>query len=205
MASQLYKQLERELAELRDALLPDAFDSLGQYPDEQITKTKGYILLSHASFEVYLEAQAKGIAKRAEKIYNEKSKISQPLSFLLLWAEKDPVANLSGMDEICDSVSGLINRRLTEHYKIIRENNGIKESNLIRLFSPLGLPRGIFDTTLLSSLDSFGSNRGEYAHSSSSTLENVPDPKTEFDRVQDLLRDLDAADKGIRSYRQTIR
>jgi hypothetical protein len=50
------------------------------------------------------------------------------------------------------------------YIKRIGDNNGIKRTNLYGLLLPLGFEENDFDDLWLSSMDSFGANRGDIAH-----------------------------------------
>ncbi|MCA9607412.1 MAG: hypothetical protein KC619_17520, partial [Myxococcales bacterium] len=93
--------LRREIDDLRKELLPDPFDPLGNYADPSVrTRTRGFLLLAHASVETFLEEWARDIAKKAEKVWNTDGRITRPLAFLLCtMTEQMAVArDVSGSD-----------------------------------------------------------------------------------------------------------
>lgn len=57
-----------------------------------------------------------------------------------------------------------IDSNMSQVKKIISENNGIKAKNVLKILLPLSYPVASLDQTLLATLDSFGSKRGNYVH-----------------------------------------
>ena len=94
---------------------------------------------------------------------------------------------------------------LQNYYKLIRDNHGIKETNVLRLFTPLGAPATAFGSTLLPDLDSFGALRGEHAHLSARAIQTVPDAETECRRVRALVNALTVLDDWLVKCRASIR
>ena len=92
-----------------------------------------------------------------------------------------------------------------KYYKVIKDNNGIKEKNVLTLFGPLGVPASALGSTLLPNLDTLGSLRGSHAHESAKGVASVLDPETEFKRVTDLVTELGILDDWFRNYRRIIR
>src|SRR5688572_9480332 len=87
-----------QVAVLRRHLLPLKFDPLGQYRNaHQVqTRTRAFVILSHAEIEGYLEAWSKSIARQAEDLWNARSRISPPLGHLLGAHEgKKPLRSVS--------------------------------------------------------------------------------------------------------------
>jgi hypothetical protein len=127
---------------------------------------------------------------------------------LLTSGERAPVANklaTTAEKEMPELVKGLIKKRLQEYYKHIRDNHGVKEMNVLAMYLPLGAPNTAFGSTLLPSLESFGSLRGEYAHNSAKAVRAVPDPEVEFKRVNDLLEEIKVFDQWLMQCIQRIR
>jgi hypothetical protein len=93
------------------------------------------------------------------------------------------------------------------YYERIKDNNGIKEQNVLKLFAPLGMPTAALGLTLLQNLESFGERRGSHAHHSAAhqNVISVLDPETEWNAVCALLQDLTALDQWCDACRRTIR
>jgi hypothetical protein len=87
----------------------------------------------------------------------------------------------------------------------IKDNNGLKEFNILALFGPLGIPSTVLGGTLIPNLNSLGATRGLYAHNSAKAVVSVPDPEDEFNRVTTILADLAALDSWFLLCRRLIR
>ena len=61
-----------------------------------------------------------------------------------------------------------INMRIASSISLFRnglaQNNGIKEKDILKILLPLGFPFSSIDSTWLTSINSFGSLRGELVH-----------------------------------------
>ena len=66
------------------------------------------------------------------------------------------------------------------------KNNGIKREDVLRLLLPIGINESEIDETWLATTNSFGSSRGQVAHTSNRVY-NAPDPKSEYDTVKEIL------------------
>ena len=201
MSSRAFQSLKREVRRLRKELLPDPFNPLGVYPVEVRTRTRAYLLLSHAAFETYFEGEARLIAERAEVIFTSTGKFTRPLTFLIARAD---CSNL-GKKTLEQSIVALVDKIFRTYFDDVRDNNGIKELSIFKLFDPLGVPGTIYDPMLLSLLNSFGADRGTHAHQSGAAIHNVIDPETEFDRVQLLVDEVEKFDEKVRAYYKAIK
>ena len=203
--------LQRELDRLRRHFLPAPFNALGVYPDSARTQahTRAFLLLSHAEIESYLETWAREVARAAEAIWTSKQRITPPLAFLLSWGDERLLLpdSLSGpgSKDSQQRLAELVTRLFPVYYKRIKENNGVKEKNVLGLFGPLGVPVGAFSATLLPNLDALGAIRGLHAHHSGKAVRSVLDPETEYQRVSTLLSDLTGFDRWLLDYRRRIR
>ena len=70
----------------------------------------------------------------------------------------------------------------------IKNNHGIREHNIKNVFEPLGYCIGDFDSAFIATLDSFGRDRGEVAHSAAKTS-TMYDKSTEIRRIDGIVRD----------------
>lgn len=193
-----------EIEALKGYFLPAQFDPLGIYFNNDLVQaqTRAFLVLSHAEIESYLEEWAKDIARTAEKLWREHNKVSIPLASLVATIGErvsippklsNPAASRHPLDRITTSL-------FQKYYERIKDNNGIKEANVLSLFYPIGVPESAFESTLLASLDSFGAIRGSHAHLSARAVVSPLDPETEYNRVRNLLRDLEEMDKSLGSY-----
>ena len=204
-------QLEQGIRELREQFLPDPFDPLGQYRDGQRAQahTRAFLVLSYAEFESFLEEWAKELARSAEKLWSTRGRIAVPLSFLLSWyderlAPSDSMAS-PGAKDSHQRLADIVSKLFPANYKRVKDNHGVKDLNVLRLFGPLGVPSSAFGTTLLPSLDDLGTVRGAHAHHSARAVLTPLDPETEFKKVDGILRDLRTLDAWLVSYMRKVR
>lgn len=207
-ASKRWNAMSKEIESLRAHFLPQPFDPIGIYPDGPRTQAnaRAFLVLSHAEVESYLEESAKDIARAAETVWKNAGRVTPPLAFLLA-ASVDRLAvpdAMAGQDAPY-RLADLTRKALEKYYKQVKDNNGIKEKNLLALFVPLGLPLSAVGTTLLPNLDDFGSTRGTHAHHAASAVVTPLDPETEYKRVRTVLDDLKDLDSWLGSCRRRIR
>lgn len=197
----------KEVKALRGHFLPKKFHPLGIYADPvQIqAHTRAFVVLVHAEIETFLEIWAKEIAQAAERLWNSSKKISNPLAYLLSTVgAKIHTTQLYPKDtpqRLADECVALFQR----YYKQIKDNHGVKESNVLLLFGALGTPAAAFGATLLPSLESFGEHRGFQAHHATRAVVNQLDPKTEYDKAMALWAELEVLDSWLQIYLRSIR
>lgn len=206
-----WRGLTREIGTLRRHFLPDAFDPLGVYTNSARVQaqTRAFLVLSHAEIESYLEEWAKEIARASEVVWVSTGKVTKPLAFLLLTlAERIDIpmtlAGPKGKDSPQRFAEASV-KLFDKYYKQIKDNNGIKERNVLALFAPLGIPATALGSTLLPNLDNLGSIRGTHAHLSAKAVQTVVDPETEYNRVTALVSELGVLDEWLVSYKRRIR
>ena len=69
-----YRELVKEIHNIRLYLLPESFDPLGNYTQEELVKTLAFRVLAHAGFESYLEERAFELAKAATNAWKKERK-----------------------------------------------------------------------------------------------------------------------------------
>lgn len=209
MPSQLWRQLERGVDNLRHCFLPPAFDALGTYANAQTVhaRTRAFLVLGHAEVETYLESWAKEIARTAEVLW-QKGRVTSATTYLfgtLMEKVELPRTLVSSAKDTPERFTDASKKAFVCFYETIKENNGIKEASLIKLFGPLGLPASVLSPTLVPNLDSLGRLRGQHAHESSKAVRSVLDPETEYNRVLALISDLKSLDTWLIAYRRRLR
>jgi len=209
--SKRWKDLKREIGTLRNHFLPDPFDPIGVYADSMRVQahTRAFLVLSHAEIESYLEEWAKEIARASEVVWSSYRKVTIPLAFLLsTLAEKIEVPLTLQGPKGKDSPQRLVEvseKLFRKYYKRIKDNNGIKEKNVLSLFSPLGVPATALGSTLLPNLDNLGALRGIHAHQSAKAVQSVLDPQTEYNRITGLIDELVVLDQWLVNNKRRIR
>lgn len=159
--------------------------------------------------ESFFEDWAKDLARTCEKAWTTSGKVTKPLAYLYATQKggkeiRTPLSNPAAKDitQVFDDTS---KRLFQKYYKRIKDNNGIKESNVLSLFDPLGVPASAWGSTLLPNLDSFGELRGEHAHRSAKAVVNLLDPETEYKRVTALAAELQSFDEWLVAYKRGIK
>lgn len=204
-------RLKSDIAALRSSFLPPVFDPLGSYPNPELVQahTRAFLVLSHAEVESYIEDWAKEIARAAEDVWTNSKRIAAPLAFLVATvgervSEADSLSSQGGLGDSHARFSVVVAKTFPIFYKRIKDNNGVKEKNVLRLFAPLGVPSTAFTSTLLPNLDALGAIRGEHAHYSAKAVQSVLDPESEHKRLEAILRDLLVFEVWLGRYKRTI-
>lgn len=199
-----FASLEKRLDVLREHLLPPEFSKDGRYREEEIDYAKGYRLLVHAEIEAYLEARCKEVIVSALTNWKKKSLASVPiLSLLVHWNAGWPKGrdedltfdSLPVKDELKNISDGL-NQAAKEYFRHLKQNHGIKESNLHLLLLPIGINFPDLDQTWIALMNSYGETRGLIAHGSSEATKEI-NPQDELNDVQDLRAGLRSLDKML--------
>lgn len=199
-----YKDLISDLRKLRNALLPIKFDATGTYrcPEGVHLRTISYRILVHAEIESFIEDRAYTLFDEAWNNWINDKIPSRVLSALLAFSGQQmpiPTKKLSSPGKNNHEKVDDIILRAKKHWKdvVYKDNHGIKEANVLGLLLPLGIDGGDIDTTLLADLTSFGGLRGAVAHKSSIRIKSYADPKSEYDKANQLVVGLESIDKLI--------
>jgi hypothetical protein len=208
MQSQRLRELKAELHRLRRHFLPRKWSPTGSYPDRILDRARGFRVLAHAEIEYYMEQV---LLDKVNSRHTEWSANRKP-SYLMLcliaagkfrWRDDETVnLKLEPLDLLKikpndDSINDLISRAVEQYKEIVKDNHGIKDSNIKSLILPTGILLSELDPVWLNSMKSFGFDRGTVAHTSRRgiAIMNIPDPKSEWDTVkQNLLPGLETLD-----------
>jgi len=196
MASARYRSLQLNVARLGKRFLPKKLT--GPFTGRQHDLARGFRLLAHAEIEAYLEDRARDVARGAVRQFQASGKptivIWSLISFQLVQSElnEDYLKNHYG--GAIDHLDGVITRAYNRYEYVLLHNHGVRESNVLRMLLPIGFKPSDIDTTWLSTVDSFGSNRGETAHTSYKPTVLV-DPATEKTTVDQILGGLVSIDR----------
>ncbi|WP_345990326.1 HEPN domain-containing protein [Sulfurimonas sp. HSL1-2] len=212
--SKRFKELRSRLIELKTHMLPGSFSATGNYTDRQLDRTRGYRLLVHAEIESYLEDVSKEIVTDAIREWKRNGKASNLLiaflaSYHSSWSVNDECSN----EEIIqlarsrkkpnDSIEEVIDLAQKQFVQIVKDNHGVKENNFKSLILPTGIDIAGLDNTWMTTLDNFGSLRGEIAHKTKRATTQL-NPEDEYKRVKDLLEGLKDLDKKIMNIKSEL-
>ncbi len=200
MPSARYRELARRVTKLRHHFLPAAFSATGSYTERDLDRARGFRLLAHAEIEAYLEDRARTIVNTAFKNWKSDRKPREVILKLLTFhleqksvsqqeLKEEHAGRRQRLDEAIQSTTNAYNR-------ILSHNHGIKEESVLKILLPLGVKHTDIDSTWLGTVDSFGSARGETAHSAVKAQQPL-DPQTEFATISSILHGLEDLDKVL--------
>lgn len=184
--SKEYKNLEKRINQIKKNFkFQQSMNGLTALQEDRL---RGMRLLCHAEFEDYFESIALRLLSFAEQRWIQNRVANYNLASLFIWHEK--------IDKH-DTYETKAHMIIADFRKQIKDNHGIKEDNIKKLFGPLGYEINDFDITLISTLSSFGTLRGETAHTSATKTQQSLDQNTEICRINDLLN-------GILGFEEVI-
>jgi hypothetical protein len=191
MPSARYRSLQLNVARLEKRFLPRKLT--GPFTDREHDLARGFRLLAHAEIEAYLEDRAKDVAQASVRQFKvdrkPKTVVWCLVAFQLVQNELDEKYFREHYGGRNDHIDSVITKAYNRFDYLIRHNHGIREVNVLNLLLPIGFTPGEIDNTWLSTVDSFGSNRGETAHTSYKPTVLV-DPATEKSTVLQILSGL---------------
>lgn len=195
------KELLKRSTELRNYFLPKVLDPLGNYSNRQYDRTRAYKLLCHSEIEAYIEDRTREIATRAVnewEFYSKPNKVCiSLLAFSGIQHDMPPQTLTPRTTNIVNqTTSSILKKTLTSFHRTIKNNNGIKESNLLSLLYPIGIEESDLDSTWLIDMNNFGTQRGEIAHTSIRTQTAI-DPMIELNKVRQLLNGIGLLDQKL--------
>ena len=145
----------------------------------QNDKIRGMLLLCHAEFESYIESLALLLINDAKEKWDNTHRANYNLASLLVCSSIDKK----------ETIETKVNKMIVDYRKqTIDNNHGIREHNIKDIFEPLGYCLSNFDSAFIATLDSFGRDRGEVAHSTAKTS-TMYDKSTEINRIDGIVRD----------------
>lgn len=186
--SLLYTRLCRRIKRLENCYLPKKVNPLGCYTTKEEDNIRAYSLLTHAELEYYFETISVKKVDDALKKWRANKKYNSPI-LLSLCCFIEHTANVKNATTLESKVRQIIG----VYRDTIRKNNGIKEDNIRSILIPIGIVDADMNRTWLNTLNSFGSTRGEIAHTCAS-VQTLPNPKDIKDKINNIiveLKDLD--------------
>lgn len=182
-----YEILCNRISNLERRFLPEELSSIGEYTETDYDKVRAFRLLAHSEIESYLEAIARNTAVESVKAYKKKNLASIPIIGII-----NRYGNKKNLNKVDDCIR--------KYISTVKNNSGIKEQNVIILFTPLGF---LADDLFLSVLNSYGTARGEVAHTSAQ-VQRPPDPGDEKKTIKEILGGLRAFDHYYKEVLQDL-
>lgn len=191
-----FRTLTRELNRLKKQFIPK-INPIGLYSHRQLVLSLAYRVFVHAEIEAYLEDRAWEVALNAKKNWDSQGKTCRTLICLLAFSGQmmevppDTLSPTKGSKKVLDEkikINAKIDSAIKSFHRIIKQNHGIKEANILALLLPIGIDTDDLDPAWLATMNTFGEERGVVAHSSStSPTIQVPDPATELGRIEQII------------------
>jgi len=194
--------LRKRLKALEDALLPDAQDPAGNYPPEQVERTRAYLVLAHSEFESFLERSCRrtALTARAKVSAGKPSQVAIAVASYYDSGAVPPPSSWTDATNTQRSQIALLERvvRCFDAYEeTVTGNNGIKQSSLVKLLAPLGVDLGALAEARLLECDGFGEVRGNLAHGKAQQIIDPFSEKATVDRLEVFFADLDKHLAGL--------
>ena len=155
--------LKTQLDRLKDEFLPE-ISPTGSYSESQLSRTAAYRVLAHAEIEYYLEERAWTKVIDAKKAW-ETGKTTRTLICLLgfsdLTMDKPPDTLKKPSNVKQDNhdkrleITEKINSAIKSFKKIIDNNHGVKEKNILALLLPIGIDSDDLDPAWLADMNTF--------------------------------------------------
>lgn len=209
MPSARFLYLENRIQELRRLLLPPQFDPTGTYTDplQVTTLALSFRVLAHAEVETYLEDRVLEVSTTALEAWETQRFVSVVTFHLIGFSGRTgdlPPETLSTTDpnklktwQSRITIDDRFSKCVSDfHYRIRRENHGVKEKNIISLLLPIGFDMSKCDEFFLQMMSTFGEERGTVAHTSGrSHVQKAVDPKGEHTTLVNILEGLKVIDE----------
>lgn len=215
--TELFEELDKNIKQAENALLcgikstldiqdGNIESSLNVQDESEKYRIRSYILVVHAEFEYYLENIALYILdKKCTSVANNGNEIVFLTMFahwyytkkFITYGEKQRNNHIEHIKNSLDKNEAFLKDAKREYKNFIASNNGIRGSE--DLFSPLGIQ---LDAVLIGNMDSFGADRGDYAHRSHAVTKylSVDDAK---EKVKNILEGLQGLDETVCSLENT--
>lgn len=200
--SQFLLRLSERNKELRKQFLPSRFSPTGSYTRAQYDNFLAYRVLVHAEIEQYLESYVSDYLTRAKPLLQAGKNLRIGSAILCVAKEKSK-GSPSQFAEI-EQECYLLRRQLDhlhEQLRRISSNNGVKASNFLSLYLPIGIDETNFDEQFFVDLNLLGSIRGDAAHKGVSGITSLPNPKEDKQLVDRIIKYLSGVEKTIEILR----
>lgn len=206
MPSARFEALADRIETLRESLLPEEFDETGTYNSAIHEHARGFRLLAHAEFEAYLEDRVSDVALYHYSEWKNSKKPTRAIVGMIAYFEGNLgiTAPTSILTPPPNKRSPLLDERIEKAKDWLikyakSRNHGVKEDNILKLLLPLGVEVTDIETDWLSTIESWATTRGEYAHTSGRKARTLPDPQDEYQVVKIILQGFEKVDELLES------
>lgn len=199
--------LRTQLNRLKDEFIPE-ISPTGLYSESQLSRTAAYRVLAHSEIESYLEERAWEVVQNAKTLWDKSGKNTRTLICLLgfsgLTMDKPPdtLTPQKGSRTVKEEkikISKKIDLAVESFKRVISQNHGVKEDNILSLLLPIGIDSDDLDIAWLATMNTFGEKRGLVAHKSATSYMTIqtPDPANELNTVNQITDELLRIDELI--------
>lgn len=198
--SKQYRDLTLRLEQLRKHLLffvPNPPVSKLSYSSQELDLAMAYVVLAHAEIEAFCEDLVSHRVTVAKSTYDKTGTVSPALRKLITHFV---VIKGKSWSNVVAPSNAAVESAVKAHKKTVKNNHGVKRTNLEKLLYPLGIVETHLNPTWLADMDSFGAKRGGWAHSSV-RAQQPPDPLTQMRAVNQLLNGLSNLDRRLARVR----
>jgi hypothetical protein len=162
---------------LADQILSERLDPTGFTPNHE--RLAAFRLLAHAEFEEFIESKAReGLARLSALATSTSFRLKDMHQLLAIAHYFHFDIGLADPFDQGRYIQKSTNLITTAEQKI-SGNNGIKRRSFLMLCILFGVMPDDVDQTLLATLDSYGTNRGDVAHRSISRVRTIQAPSDE--------------------------
>lgn len=169
--SRLFSKLQRAIAKAKKNFLPCPINKNTFWEEKDYYHANAFCLVCHAEIEEYIEELVRYAAKKNFQRFKNGNGRQTFFIHVLGWyvfehlLEPDKITyeklvskyHKGSLFEILEDCQMSLNAMLSK-------NHGIREENLKKMLSPLGIDLNTLDQAWLNDIDSFGKLRGGFAH-----------------------------------------
>lgn len=195
----LFEDLKKNIEKIEHSFLPPKSET-GEYSEQEYLNVDAYVSLVHSEIEFFLESRCKEVCGLSLKKFDENGLVNLVLLGLVCFSGKMFDAPPDKKND-----SNLVEEKLYLNKKLhsaagvynynVKNNNGIKEKDILGLLLPLGFPVDDIDDVFLTEMNDFGKMRGEIAHTSNvENMTNRLDPysvKSRIERILGFIKNID--------------
>ncbi|WP_373535874.1 HEPN domain-containing protein [Microcoleus sp.] len=202
-----FRTLTKELNRLKKQFIPKVSPT-SLYSDRQLALTLTYRVFVHAEIEAYFEDKVWEVALNAKNNWDSQGKTCRTLICLLAFSGQmmevppdtlNPTKGSTKVKEEKIKINKKIDLAIKSFKRVIDQNHGIKEANLLALLLPIGIDTDDLDSAWLGTMNTFGEERGVAVHTSATSAKTIRvlNPINELQRVEQIIQELLRVDELI--------
>lgn len=173
------KYLQKDIENERDGFLSE--------PD--LDNIASFIILIHAEIEHYFECKAKEKLNIADRNFKNGTVIGKDmLSLVYTRLMRDLTEKEDSLEiTLTGNLKSYTQEAIGVCRRIVKDNNGIKESSIKYISTMIGKPIDEVNSTLIAELDQLGKRRGEIAHKGKAQWKNINSANQEYTQIRNIL------------------